>query len=66
MAEAGRCLGCGACTECGNCVVFCPDAAVQRADGGGYAIDYEHCKGCGICVTECPRGAMALVPEESR
>jgi 2-oxoacid:acceptor oxidoreductase delta subunit (pyruvate/2-ketoisovalerate family) len=65
-AEAGRCLGCGACTECGNCVVFCPDAAVQRADGGGYAIDYEHCKGCGICVTECPRGAMALVPEESR
>ncbi len=66
MAEARRCLSCGACTECGNCVVFCPDAAVRRAEGGGYAIDYAHCKGCGICVAECPRGAMSLVPEESR
>jgi 2-oxoacid:acceptor oxidoreductase delta subunit (pyruvate/2-ketoisovalerate family) len=65
-AEARRCLSCGACTECGNCVVFCPDAAVRHAEGGGYVIDYDHCKGCGICVAECPRGAMALVPEESR
>jgi 2-oxoacid:acceptor oxidoreductase delta subunit (pyruvate/2-ketoisovalerate family) len=66
MAEARRCLSCGACTECSNCVVFCPDAAVRHADGLGYVIDYDHCKGCGICVAECPRGAMALVPEESR
>jgi 2-oxoacid:acceptor oxidoreductase delta subunit (pyruvate/2-ketoisovalerate family) len=66
MAEARRCLSCGACTECGNCVVFCPDAAVAHADGSGYVIDYDHCKGCGICVAECPRGAMALVAEESR
>lgn len=66
MAEARRCLSCGACTECGNCVVFCPDAAVRHADGPGYVVDYDHCKGCGICVTECPRGAMALVPEELR
>jgi 2-oxoacid:acceptor oxidoreductase delta subunit (pyruvate/2-ketoisovalerate family) len=66
VAEARRCLSCGACTECGNCVVFCPDAAVRHADGAGYVIDYDHCKGCGICVAECPRGAMTLVPEESR
>ena len=66
MAEARRCLSCGACSECGNCVVFCPDAAVRHADCAGYVIDYDHCKGCGICVAECPRGAMALVPEESR
>ena len=66
MAEARRCLSCGACTECNNCVVFCPDVAVRRADGGGYVIDYAHCKGCGICVAECPRGALSLVPEESR
>jgi 2-oxoacid:acceptor oxidoreductase delta subunit (pyruvate/2-ketoisovalerate family) len=65
-AEARRCLSCGACTECGNCVVFCPDAAVQHAAGAGFVIDYAHCKGCGICVTECPRGAMTLVPEGSR
>ena len=29
-AEARRCLSCGVCTECGNCAVFCPDAAVRR------------------------------------
>lgn len=64
-SEAGRCLQCGWCDLCGNCAVFCPDAAVDR-DGSGYRIDYSHCKGCGICVRECPRAALALVPEEAR
>jgi NADPH-dependent glutamate synthase beta subunit-like oxidoreductase len=64
--EAARCLSCGECTGCGNCVTFCPDAAVSVADGGGYTIDHAHCKGCGICVAECPRGAMTLEPEETR
>jgi NADPH-dependent glutamate synthase beta subunit-like oxidoreductase len=65
-AEAARCLSCGACTECGNCVTFCPDSALSPAPGGGYVIDTAHCKGCGLCVAECPRGAMDLVPEETR
>ncbi len=64
-AEAQRCLSCGDCNECGNCTVFCPDAAVHRTDAG-LVIDYAHCKGCGICVTECPRAAMAFVAEEAR
>ena len=40
VGEARRCLSCGLCTECDNCYVFCPDAAIiaNRADGG-YAID---------------------------
>jgi NADPH-dependent glutamate synthase beta subunit-like oxidoreductase len=63
-AEAARCFSCGACTQCDNCLVFCPDAAIAR-DGatGGYRIDLAHCKGCGICAAECPRGALTLVPE---
>lgn len=64
-SEAARCLSCGLCDECGNCQVFCPDAAVAHVEGG-FVIDYAHCKGCGICVAECPRGAMALVAEEAR
>ena len=65
--EAGRCLSCGFCTECSNCLIFCPDVAIARnVAGGGYTIDEGHCKGCGVCVAECPRGAMALVPEEAR
>ena len=66
VVEASRCLSCGLCTECNNCAVFCPDAAISHRADGGYAIDESHCKGCGICVAECPRGAMSLVPEELR
>ena len=66
MHEARRCLTCGECTECGNCAVFCPDAAVSRRADGAYAIDYAHCKGCGICVAECPRASMVLVSEVNR
>ncbi len=65
MAEARRCLSCGLCTSCNNCVLFCPDSAASRTTTG-YTIDLTHCKGCGLCVSECPRGAMELVPEESR
>jgi len=55
---------CGSCTECDNCMVFCPDNAIHvSADGFGYDIDYDHCKGCGVCVQECPRGSMEMVPE---
>lgn len=64
-AEAARCLSCGFCTECHNCAVFCPDAAVQyNGPGAGYTIDEQHCKGCGLCVAECPRGAMELVHDD--
>jgi NADPH-dependent glutamate synthase beta subunit-like oxidoreductase len=65
--EARRCFTCGSCTECDNCVTFCPDAAVRRAGPDGlYSADLVHCKGCGICVEECPRGAVILEPEEQR
>jgi Pyruvate/2-oxoacid:ferredoxin oxidoreductase delta subunit len=65
MLEARRCLSCGFCTSCSNCVLFCPDSAVSHT-AQGYTIDLAHCKGCGLCVAECPRGAMELVPEELR
>ncbi len=59
VQEARRCLACGTCNECSNCLYFCPDVAIHRVDGG-FVIDREHCKGCGICVQECPRSALEL------
>jgi len=65
--EAARCMHCGRCTECDNCLVLCPDVSVLvRGDGQfGYAIDYDYCKGCGICFTECPRNAITMMDEET-
>ncbi len=60
--EAGRCMNCGVCTQCDNCLIFCPDVAISRVKKG-YRIDYDFCKGCGICVHECPRNCMTLVEE---
>jgi 2-oxoacid:acceptor oxidoreductase delta subunit (pyruvate/2-ketoisovalerate family) len=64
LAEAARCFNCGVCTQCDNCLVFCPDFAVQRdGSNGAYRIDYDYCKGCGICAYECPRDAITMVRE---
>jgi Pyruvate/2-oxoacid:ferredoxin oxidoreductase delta subunit len=59
--EAARCIKCGTCITCDNCMLFCPDASiVRRDDGNGYDILCDYCKGCGVCVEECPRGAIHL------
>jgi len=65
--EAARCMHCGRCTECDNCLIFCPDVSVLVSGEGqfGYAIDYDYCKGCGICFTECPRNAITMIDEET-
>lgn len=48
------------CTACALCALFCPEAAITRADGT-MTIDYDHCKGCGICAEVCPvHGALAM------
>jgi 2-oxoacid:acceptor oxidoreductase delta subunit (pyruvate/2-ketoisovalerate family) len=65
--EAARCLHCGRCTECDNCLIFCPDMSVLKQRNGvfGYSFDYDYCKGCGICFTECPRQAITMIDEET-
>jgi len=64
MNESRRCLNCGVCTECDVCLIYCPDAAITRAEGGGYEIALDYCKGCGICAAECPRGAFAMTKDK--
>ncbi|MBI2407458.1 MAG: FAD-dependent oxidoreductase [Gemmatimonadetes bacterium] len=63
MEEAKRCLNCGVCIECDVCMIFCPDAAITRTDGGAYVIAMDYCKGCGICAAECPRGAITMTQD---
>jgi Pyruvate/2-oxoacid:ferredoxin oxidoreductase delta subunit len=59
LAEAQRCLHCGACTQCDTCMLECPEAAISKTDDG-YRIDYEKCTGCRVCVQECPTSAIDM------
>ncbi len=63
VAEAVRCLSCGTCNQCDNCLIFCPDLAVLRDGERPYVFNYDYCKGCGICFTECPRRAISFEEE---
>jgi NADPH-dependent glutamate synthase beta subunit-like oxidoreductase len=65
-AEADRCMSCGMCFECDNCVIYCPQTAVKRtpkkeATMGRYVYtDYALCIGCHICADVCPTGYIRM------
>jgi len=66
VAEANRCMSCGMCFECDNCVIYCPQDAVFRvkkdhATTGRYVdTDYNKCIGCHICSDVCPTGYIDM------
>jgi len=65
-AEAERCMSCGMCFECDNCVIYCPQDAVKRtpkdkSTTGRYVYtDYDRCIGCHICADVCPTGYIDM------
>jgi Pyruvate/2-oxoacid:ferredoxin oxidoreductase delta subunit len=64
IGEAKRCLSCGNCYECDNCLAACPeDAIVKLGTDKGYDVNFERCTGCGVCVAQCPCHAMELIKE---
>jgi Pyruvate/2-oxoacid:ferredoxin oxidoreductase delta subunit len=64
--EANRCMSCGMCFECDNCVIFCPQDAIFRVKKtestmGRYVdTDYTKCIGCHICEDVCPSGYIKM------
>ncbi len=67
VSEAKRCMSCGLCFECDNCVVYCPQTAVfkvRKKDNpttGRYVdTDYGKCIGCHICADVCPTGYIVM------
>jgi NADPH-dependent glutamate synthase beta subunit-like oxidoreductase/Pyruvate/2-oxoacid:ferredoxin oxidoreductase delta subunit len=66
VKEAGRCMSCGMCFECDNCVIYCPQDAVYRVPkakstmGRYVATDYDRCIGCHICADVCPTGYIEM------
>ena len=66
VSETKRCMSCGMCFECDNCVIFCPQDAVFRvkkntSTTGRYVdTDYNKCIGCHICSDVCPTGYIQM------
>jgi NADPH-dependent glutamate synthase beta subunit-like oxidoreductase/Pyruvate/2-oxoacid:ferredoxin oxidoreductase delta subunit len=65
-AEANRCMSCGLCFECDNCLIYCPQVAIFRVEKKKRAIgryvdtDYSKCVGCHICRDVCPTGYIEM------
>ncbi len=66
VAEAGRCMSCGMCFECDNCVIYCPQDAVHKVKKDKYTTgryvetDYTRCIGCHICADVCPTAYIKM------
>jgi NADPH-dependent glutamate synthase beta subunit-like oxidoreductase len=64
LAEAARCMSCGLCFDCKQCVSFCPQTAVSRfrdnPEGEKVYTDYSKCVGCHICSLVCPSGYIQM------
>lgn len=64
--EADRCMSCGMCFECDNCLIYCPQQAIERVPKKERAIGryvttiYGKCIGCHICADVCPCGYIQM------
>ena len=63
-AESERCMSCGLCFDCKQCVSFCPQEAVTRfrdnPPGEVVYTNYSKCVGCHICSLVCPSGYIQM------
>ncbi|MEE9343231.1 MAG: NAD(P)-binding protein [Gammaproteobacteria bacterium] len=66
VTESKRCMSCGLCFECDNCVIYCPQDAVfrvkkdEKTTGRYVDTDYSKCIGCHICSDVCPTGYIDM------
>ncbi len=64
LAEADRCMSCGLCFECRQCLIFCPQKAIveypQNSIGEVMYTKYNKCVGCHICAQACPCGFIRM------
>jgi len=66
IEEANRCMSCGLCFECDECVIYCPEDAIFKVKKDDHAMgryvdtDYDKCVGCHICADVCPCGYIEM------
>ena len=62
LAEAARCMSCGLCFDCHQCIMYCNARGFtplsQQSPGNYFALALEMCEGCGKCIELCPCGYL--------
>ena len=62
--ESERCMSCGLCFECNQCMLYCPQEAITKFRknpiGEVMYTYYEKCVGCHICAEVCPCGYIHM------
>ena len=60
--EAARCMSCGLCFDCQQCVMYCNANGFARdpepAPGHYFTLDLDACEGCSKCIEVCPCGYL--------
>ena len=64
IEESKRCMSCGLCFECRQCMIYCPQEAISYFKNNGVGevmfTDYNKCVGCHICAQVCPTGFIHM------
>ena len=62
--ESERCMSCGLCFSCRQCMLYCPQEAIrmfkENPVGQVMYTDYTKCVGCHICAETCPTGYIDM------
>ena len=53
------------CDGCGDCIVNCPEGALQIVDGKARLVKESYCDGLGVCIGKCPLGAITIESREA-
>lgn len=60
--EASRCMSCGLCFDCQQCLMYCNVAGFTRIDetrpGNYFVMALDACEGCAKCIEICPCGYL--------
>lgn len=63
-SESERCMSCGLCFSCRQCMLYCPQEAIrmfkENPVGQVMFTDYAKCVGCHICAGTCPTGYIDM------